>query len=281
MASPNLTEKMKVRMDRVMMVMDPMISARTGQMSRQVGQFGVSSGVLCVAVDSFAFSRYNMALTGSLDEDVSLRDSDVELLSSDDEDSKALDAVVLDDFPAAIAIDADKTLVVAKPSEAGAKREASGAELSEAMCAKPSQASCPEPSQASCPEPSQASCPEPSSASCPEPSRASCPEPSRASGSKLRRSGGPRKTHEFHGAVFDVDALDATTCEKCGRRESQCKCLVMQQLQQKIVAMRSYQAARARREGFKNTYIYNTLLLWLDVPTHCMCLCVQVTFRTW
>ena len=199
-----------------------------------------------------------VALTGSVDEDSSLRDSDVELLTSDDEDQSA--DVVLDDSAAV------ETCVVSLGSERShaSSVEHLQASSEEAKASKPSRAS--KPSEAS--EPSEDS----------EPSRAS--EPSAPSKGKLRRSGPPQKAHEFHGAVFDVDALDATTCQKCGRKETDCRCILVKQLQQKISTLRNYQEARARTQGFKSS-TYATHAFHGSCTKYtlhvCVCVCVSVS----
>ena len=184
---------------------------------------------------------------GSVDDDASLHDSDVELLSGEDADScyKAMQAVKLEEPTPVIEVDDDGPVKEEDMMDASAPSEPAG-QPSKPAHSEPSQSSEPphsEPSQSSEPahsEPSQASEPPHS-----EPSQS--PEPSAPP--VLRRSGAVAKGHTFDSPVLDVEALDATSCSKCGRKQSKCRCLMLKQLQQSIATLKSHQAARERRPG--------------------------------
>ena len=162
---------------------------------------------------------------GSVDDDASLHDSDVELLSGEDADScyKAMQAVKLEEPTPVIEVDDDGPVKEEDMMDASAPSEPAG-----------------QPSKPAHSEPSQASEPPHS-----EPSQS--PEPSAPP--VLRRSGAVAKGHTFDSPVLDVEALDATSCSKCGRKQSKCRCLMLKQLQQSIATLKSHQAARERRPG--------------------------------
>ncbi|CAE7676048.1 hypothetical protein AK812_SmicGene11497 [Symbiodinium microadriaticum] len=155
--------------------------------------------------------------TGSTEDETSLHDSDVELLSSDDDNEPDKDDSAFAETQVDTQVD-DACVIV----------EAEHAPVDGETAARPSSAV-------------EVASEAPATDAVDAP-----PVAPESAGS--RRPGPKGKMHCFDSEVVDVDEMDQQVCDACERKLSKCHCMQLRQLKQSIYAMKNLQAARKRSQ---------------------------------